>query len=47
MALSLPGADEGTRFERPTLRVRSKFFAGPGKDGASVVLRFSSARANP
>lgn len=39
MALALPGAEEGTWFGLPTFRVRSKFFAGLGKDGASVVLR--------
>lgn len=39
MALALPGADEGTWFGLPTFKVRSKFFAGLGKDGASLVLR--------
>lgn len=39
MALALPGAEEGTWFGLPTFRVRSKFFAGMAKDGASLVLR--------
>jgi hypothetical protein len=39
MALALPGAGEGTWFGLPTFKVRSKFFAGLGKDGASLVLR--------
>jgi hypothetical protein len=39
MALALPGADEGTWFGLPTFRVRSKFFAGLGKDGVSLVVR--------
>ncbi len=39
MTLALPGAGEGTWFGLPTFNVRSKFFAGLGKDGASLVLR--------
>jgi hypothetical protein len=39
MALALPGAHEGTWFGLPTFKVRSKFFAGAGKDGASLVVR--------
>ena len=39
MALALPGAEEGAWFGLPTFKVRSKFFAGLGKDGASLVLR--------
>lgn len=39
MALALPGAHETTWFGLPTFKVRSKFFAGAGKDGASLVLR--------
>jgi hypothetical protein len=39
MALALPGAGEGTWFGLPTFKVRSKFFAGMAKDGASLVLR--------
>lgn len=39
MALALPGADQGAWFGLPTFTVRSKFFAGLGKDGAARVLR--------
>lgn len=39
MAMALPGAAESTWFGLPTFKVRSKFFAGRGKDGASLVLR--------
>lgn len=39
IALALPGATEGTWFGLPAFTVRSKFFAGLAKDGASLVLR--------
>ena len=39
MAMALAVAREGTWFGLPAFRVRSKFFAGPGKDGASRVPR--------
>lgn len=46
MALALPGAAESTWFGLPTFKVRSKFFAGPGKDGASLVPRPTSTNVN-